>query len=330
MRGETARRSQPIVGRFSVVLVAVAAIMWATDVYFRSQLVTHLTASQIVVAEDALITLFVLPLLFSRWSEVRGLGSNGWLAVVIIAVGPQAIATVLFTASFAFGNYQMTYVLQQTQPLIAISLAWLVLGERRRPWFWAAVFVAMAGVYMVVFAPDLSSPLASLKSGQLLAALEALGAAVLWASGTVLGRVALSRISFPAMTGLRFSLALPVLVAIVLVQNGIGGFSHYRPTDLVPNLLAIALIPGLLALLLYYRGLASTPASIATIAEMAYPVAITLVYFIPPPIGFGKQVLPFQIVGTMLLMAVILVLNWSKEQPQPAVVTRREPKLAAS
>ncbi len=318
------------VNRFSVLLVAVAATMWATDVYFRSQLVTHLTASQIVVAEDGLITLFVLPLLWSRRAELRRLGSRGWTAAGLIAVGPQAIATVLFTASFAYGNYQMTYVLQQTQPLIAITLAWLILGERRRPWFWAAVGGALAGVYMVVFAPDLTAPLSAFKNGQLLAALEALGAAVLWAGGTVLGRVALSRVSFPAMTGLRFSLALPVLVAIVLVQNGISGFSHYRPTDVVPNLLAIALIPGLFALLIYYRGLASTPASIATIAEMAYPVAITLVYFIPPPIGFGKEVLPFQIVGTVVLMAVILLLNWSKEQPTPVVLVRKEPELAAS
>ena len=42
------------VDRFSVILVAVAATMWASDAYFRNQLVKHLSSPEIVVAEDRL------------------------------------------------------------------------------------------------------------------------------------------------------------------------------------------------------------------------------------------------------------------------------------
>jgi drug/metabolite transporter (DMT)-like permease len=97
------------------------------------------------------------------------------------------------------------------------------------------------------------------------------------------------------------------------------GFTHYRFSDFVPNLLAIALVPGLLALLLYYRALSRTPASLATIAEMAYPVAATLIASAPPPWGFNQPLYPAQVLGTALLLVVILVVNWTKENAPPVV-----------
>src|SRR6266852_5713726 len=253
-----------LIDRYAVVFVAVAATLWASDAYFRNQLVQHLSATQIVVAEDALVTLFLLPVLIRSRRELRLLGARGWTAVGIIAAGAQALATILFTASFSIAaQHQLfaeTFVLQQTQPLIAILLAWIVLGERRRAWFWPAVAVALLGVYLVLFAQDPGAPLSALQRGRLEVGVLALGAAALWASGTVLGRFALGTINFWSMTALRFTLALPVLVVIVVVQYGLAGFTHYRVSDFVPNLLAIALVPCLFALLLYYRALSKTPA----------------------------------------------------------------------
>jgi len=314
-----------LIDRYAVVIVAVAATLWASDAYFRNQLVQHLSATQIVVAEDGLVTLFLLPVLVRSRGELRKLGRRGWLAVGIIAAGAQALATILFTASFSIaaqhGLFAETFVLQQTQPLIAIGLAWIVLGERRRPWFWPAAVVGIAAVYMVLFADHPLSPVSALKNGRLEVGLLALGAAALWASGTVLGRFALGSISFWSMTSLRFTLALPVLVVIVLVQSGLGGFGHYRVSDFLPNLLAIAIVPGLLALLLYYRALSKTPASLATIAEMAYPVAATLIASAPYPWGFHQPLYPAQLLGTAVLLGVIVFLNWTRESA-PVVVVR--------
>ena len=326
----SSKTSKAGIDRFSVILVAVAAVMWVSDAYFRNQLIKHLSPTQIVVAEDALIALFLLPVLIRSWHEVRGLGTRGWIAVGLIAVGAQSLATILFTASFSYQIYAETLVLQQTQPLIAILLAWIVLGERRRPWFWPAAGVALVAVYLVVFAQDPLEPVSALQRGRFEAGLLALGAAVFWASGTVLGRYALGSISFWSMTSLRFTLALPVLIVIVLVQYGPSGFAHYQPGDFWPNLLAIAIVPGLLALLLYYRALSKTPASIATIAEMAYPVAATLIFWLPPPVGFSQPLLPLQVVGTALLLAVIVFLNWTKEKAPPVVVQAARSSLSPS
>jgi drug/metabolite transporter (DMT)-like permease len=316
-----------LIDRYSVVVVAVAATLWASDAYFRNQLVKHLTANEIVVAEDALIALMLLPVLVRSWGDVRKLRARGWAAVILIAAGAQALATILFTRSFSYGIYSETFVLQQTQPVIAIVLAWILLGERRRPWFWPAAAVAVIGVYMVVQAPNITlqqplAPITGLGRGRIEAGLYALGAAALWAGGTVFGRYALGSISFWSMTSLRFIVALPVLIAIVLVSEGAAGFSHYTVNDFVPNLLGIALIPGLLALLLYYRALSKTPASLATIAEMAFPVAATLIASGPAPWGFQQPIYPAQIAGTVLLLGVILFLGWTKEKTPPVLQAR--------
>lgn len=320
--------SRSLIDRFSVLLVALAATMWASDVWFRSHLV-HLSASQIVVVEDLLITLGLLVYLFRGLPEMRRLSWRGWLAVVLIGIGPQALATLLFTQSFKLaaqhGLFAETYVLQQTQPLIAVTLAWIILGERRKAWFWPIMALAIAAVYLVLFAADPSAPVTALQHGEVEVGLYALGAAALWASGTVLGRFVLGTLSYQTTTALRFTVALPVLVVIVLVQSGSSAFTQYRWADVIPFLL-IALIPGLLALLLYYRALSSTPATLATVAEMAYPVAATIIATAPAltlfgqQIFFGQRLYPAQAVGTLFLIAVIVLLNWTKERTPPVVV----------
>src|SRR3984893_15307838 len=147
-----------LIDRYAVIFVAVAATLWASDAYFRNQLVQHLSATQIVVAEDGLVTLFLLPVLIRSRHELHLLGARGWTAVAVIAIGAQALATILFTNSFAIAaQHQLfaeTFVLQQTQPLIAIVLAWVVLGERRRASFWPAAVVGIAAVDLVLFASD--------------------------------------------------------------------------------------------------------------------------------------------------------------------------------
>src|SRR5205809_2266868 len=259
-----------LIDRFSVVLVAVAATMWASDTYFRAQLIGHLTPSQIVVIEDALVSLFLVAFLLRGLPEMRRLDRRGWLAIGFIAVGPQAVATILFTTSFSYRHFAETFVLQQTQPLIAILLAWIVLGERRRPWFWPTAALALVGVYLVVFAQDLAAPFSDLQHGRLEAGLYALGAAALWASGTVLGRFVLGKLSFTTTTAVRFTLALPVLIVIVVLQYGGSAFAHYQTPDILP-FLGLPLIPGFVSLLLYYRALRSTPANLATPPALASP-----------------------------------------------------------
>src|SRR2546430_17065906 len=92
-------RSQPVVqtgrigliDRFSVVWIAVAATMWASDTYFRAQLVGHLKPAQIVVIEDALISLFLLAFLLRGIPELRRLDRRGWGCIHPISPGAQRV-----------------------------------------------------------------------------------------------------------------------------------------------------------------------------------------------------------------------------------------------
>ncbi|MGL5830306.1 MAG: EamA family transporter, partial [Angustibacter sp.] len=105
------------------------------------------------------------------------------------------------------------------------------------------------------------------------AALLAVGAAALWAAGTVLGRLASAELRFSDLTALRFTVGLLTLggtAAVTSTPLALG-------TDAVPNVLLLAAFPGLLALVLYYRALGRTPASRATLAELAFPLTAALV-----------------------------------------------------
>jgi len=155
-----------------------------------------------------------------------------------------------------------------------------------------------------------------------------LGAVILWASGTVFGRYSLSNVSFVTTAAMRFTLALPVL--LILMLTGVGGghlgtFSVHQ----IPSFIGIALVPGLLAMLLYYRALASTPASMASIAELGYPCALFLVFSLPAPVGLGLPLYAIEIVGALLLIAVVTTLNLLKDRDVVETPRRADVTLAA-
>ena len=294
--------------------------MWATDAYFRPALAKQLSAGQVVLVEDLLITIGLLPVLVRAWPALRRLSGRKWLALAMIALGPQALATVLFTKSigYAFSNpvnpqfdvLHEVYLLYLLQPVFGLAFARVFLGERRRLSFWPLAAVALVGVYLIVFADNPLAP-GQIHNAELAAGLLVLGAVAMWAAGTVLGRYALEDVSFPVTASLRFTLALPVLLVIVLLDKGSGAFSGYAVGQL-PAFLGIALVPGLAAMLLYYLGLSRTPASLATIAELGYPCALFFIFSLPPPVGQGAPLRTLELVGAVLLVGSVLTLNFLK------------------
>jgi drug/metabolite transporter, DME family len=304
----------------SVLLVAVAAALWAFDAYFRPGLTTQLSPGQIVLVEDLLISLCLVPVLVMNASALRRLSGRRWLALAAIAVGPQAVATVLFTKAIGFSfanpaapNFDVlheVYLLYLLQPVFGVLFARVFLGERRKATFWPLAAVALAGVYLIVFAENPAAPW-QIRNPELMAGALVLGAVIMWAGGTVLGRYALEDVSFPVTTSMRFVLALPVLLVIALVDKGGAVFSGYSLSQ-VPSFLGIVLVPGLLAMLLYYLALSRTPASLATIAELGYPLALFLIFSLPPPVGQGAPLRSVELVGAVLLVAGVVALNFLK------------------
>src|SRR2546427_12917246 len=123
---------------------------------------------------------------------------------------------------------------------------------------------------------------------------------MMWARGQLPDCYALNDVSFPFTTSMRFVHALPVLLVIVLVDKGGAAFSGYSVSQL-PSFLGIVLVPGLLAMLLYYLALSNTPASLATIAELGYPLALFLIFSLPAPVGQAAPLRPIELCGAVLL-----------------------------
>jgi drug/metabolite transporter (DMT)-like permease len=304
----------------SVVLVAVAAALWAFDAYFRPGLTTQLSPGQIVLVEDLLISVCLVPVLVMNISGLRRLSGRRWLALAAIAVGPQAVATVLFTKAIGFSfanpaapNFDVlheVYLLYLLQPVFGVLFARVFLGERRKATFWPLAAVALAGVYLIVFADNPAAPW-QIRNPELVAGALVLGAVIMWAGGTVLGRYALEDVTFPVTTSMRFMLALPVLFVIAIVDKGGAVFSGYSLSQ-VPSFLGIVIVPGLLAMLLYYLALSRTPASLATIAELGYPLALFLIFSLPPPVGQGAPLRPVELIGAVLLVVGVVALNFLK------------------
>lgn len=299
-------------GFAGVLLVAVGAALWGTDGILRFPLVDTMSPTSIVFAEHAILAAYSVPAVILGWRAFRGFGARQWAALLVVGWGGSALGTLLFTAAFTVGNPTVAILLQKTQPLFAVLLAGILLGERVGWRYWLVFAVAMVGAYLVSFG-DLS-PFGELGRDEILTAALAVGAALMWGSSTVLGRFVLRDIPFHTLAGARLLTALPLLTAIVLVTGSLGevgaGFSA-EPGRLV----LLALIPGFLSLLIYYRGLSGTRASYATLAELAFPATAVALNWLVLGVGIGAN----QFIGFFVLWASVFALGYMNTRPSKAV-----------
>jgi DME family drug/metabolite transporter len=251
-----------------VVLVSVAAILWGLDGLIRKPLSHTTSATTIVFGEHVVLVACTLPLLVPALVSLWRAGLRYILAGIAVGAGASAIATILFTEALFHGDFITVIVLQKAQPLIAVVGAWLVLGEQPRPRFAWFLLPALAGIWLIA----LPHPLAPHAHG-LTPIAETLGAAALWGLGTVFGRFLGRRLHFDHVTTVRFAFGL---VASVCLLPIIGASAWAGVHDSL-WIAVLALVTGLAALFLYYYGLRRTPALLAALGELAFPVTATLV-----------------------------------------------------
>ncbi len=280
-----------------VVLVGIAAALWGTDGLFRRGLALELPAATVVAWEHAILVLLLAPFLARAWRVWRALPASDRVAVAVIGFGASAIATTLFTAAFRYGDPVTPLLLQKLQPLVAVAGAHLLLGERLTSRYWWFLVGGLGGAWLITFSDPLGVTAPAATAGAFAA-----GAAVLWGLGTVLGRGLATEVPFTELTTLRFAFGLPAAVVIAAAVDGPGALAITGAE--VGPLVALALVPGLAGLLLYYRGLRTTPASAATIAELTFPLtAIALGALV-----FGSTLTPTQWLGAGVLVATITVM----------------------
>lgn len=292
-------------------LIALAASLWGFSGLLRAPLSKEYASSSIVLGEHLILVVLVSPFLVGA---LRAWWRSPWrtrVAVVVIGGGSSALATTLFTLAFRTGDPITPQVLQKLQPLLALAFAALLLGERLRPRFAFFALPALVGAWLLAFPRPFDVGVDAL-----VPALLGVGAAALWGLGTVLGRFASRDLAFHQLTTLRFFFGMLALLVIVPAT----GAPLVLPTETWPRLLLLALIPGLLALILYYIGLKNTPASRATLAELAFPLTAAAV-------GVGIQhatLASTQWAGFALVLTTIVALAWHERTQEKTAVRAAE------
>ena len=298
-----------------VVLISLAAAMWGLDGLIRKPLSSSTSAFTIVFGEHVVLVALTLPLLVPAFRALWRAGPSYVAAGIMVGAGASAIATILFTEALFHGDFITVVVLQKAQPLIVVIGAWFVLGERPRPGFAWFLLPALAGLWLIA----LPHPLDPHARG-LTPIVETLGAATLWGLGTVFGRFLGRRLAFEQVTTVRFAFGL-VASACALPIVGAPAFSDVHDSFWIA---VLALVTGLLALGLYYYGLQRTPAPLAALGELAFPVTATLVGLYV----FDDTLRCTQWLGVAVTVAVISLLPVRRREL--VRVPAAEPALASS
>lgn len=141
-------------GRFDQpgnLLVLLSAVVWALFSILNRYMVRDRPPTLIAAGMMAFGTLFLLPgfLAQSGWKELTSLSATGWLAVLLLAVFCTAIAYMLYAHALTLAPASRLAAIQTIEPLIAVVVAALALGEVITPALATGGAAILLGIYLV-------------------------------------------------------------------------------------------------------------------------------------------------------------------------------------
>lgn len=291
------------------VSVIIAALLWSYDGILRRGLYSLPPA--VIVFYEHLLGFFVLIFFYKKWvPDLKKMTRKEWLAISVVSLFSGALGTIFYTSALGQVNYiqySVVVLLQQLQPIWAISMAAILLKEKVTKKFIIWAVVALVAAYFVSF-KDLTVNI-SAQSGTAMAAILALLAGLLWGSSTAISKYVLNKVSFLTATALRFMLA-PVFALFFVIFGGQSNMLFSINTAQWFSLLLITFSTGMVALAIYYYGLKKTPARVTTICELVWPASAILIdYF------YYHQALSLtQILGTIVLLFAIYNIAWKNNK----------------
>jgi len=290
-------KNKILIGTLAVV---VAALLWSLDGTFLRPSLYALPATLVAFLEHALGFIVLFPFLIIYRKQLKVITKKQWGAIFWVALFGGALGTTFITKAIfltGFHDISVVILLQKIQPIIAISLAAVLLKERFPKIFYFYAVLALIGGYFVTFKDP--TQIFNLPNQTYLVAVFALLAAFSWGSSTVFGKYSIKNINHGLLASLRFGLTTLLMVVPALYFYN-ASFVDVS-TKQWQTIVIIVFTSGTLAIFLYYYGLKKIPASIATLAELAWPIsAIFFDYF------FNKNLLSItQILGTILLITAV-------------------------
>jgi drug/metabolite transporter (DMT)-like permease len=284
-----------------VLMVCTAATMWGFDGVVLTPRLYNLDVSYVVFMLHALPFIGMQFLLFREYKELRTLTRSDLFYFFLIAffggaIGTLAIVKALFLVQFK--HLTVVALLQKLQPVFAILLARLILGERLGRQFLLWAFIALLGGYFLTFETHLP---VTVNGGQMLpAAGYALLAAFSFGSATVFGKRVLNKVSFKTALFFRYGFTTLIMLAIVVIGGKFGQISTTTPTNWL-FFVIIGMTTGSGAILLYYVGLRHIQANLATMCELCFPISTVVFDFLIN----GSVLSPIQWVSAICMLVAI-------------------------
>lgn len=257
------------------IFIIIAATLWAFDGLIRQHLYTLLPIT--IIFFEHLIGLVLLFPFVWKYIWRPGLTRREYALLLLIAILSGFIGTVAFTAALGkvhFITLSVVFLLQKLQPIFAITSARIFLKEKLEREYIPWALLAIVSAYFVTFPNGVVN--LTTGAGTALAALYALIAAAAWGSSTTFSKMLLGRVTPSVSTFYRFLFTTLLVFPVILILGFMPSLS--APTLTQFSLFAlIAISTGMVALLIYYKGLAKTPVHISTILELTFPfIAIIL------------------------------------------------------
>jgi len=289
--------------------ICVAATLWGLDGVVLTPRLYSLDIGLVVFIFHALPFLIMNIFMFREYRHIRDFTKGDVLMFFLLsllggAVGTLAIVKALFLVNFK--ALTIVVLLQKLQPVFAITLAALLLGEKLKRNFllWSAL--AITAGYFLTF--GLRLPDFETHSPTALAAGFSLLAAFAFGSSTVFSKKVLRKYSFFTATFYRYAFTSIIMLLFVLSTGSLKFVPEI--TGFQWTIFAIiGITTGSGAIFLYYFGLTRIRAMLATICELFFPVsAIFFDYYV------NNRVLTLvQWISAAVLIFAILKLSLEKE-----------------
>jgi drug/metabolite transporter (DMT)-like permease len=290
------------------LFVCYSAVLWGMDGVILTPRLHNLPVPFVVFILHAVPFLLMQPFLSASYRRVFSMGRRGWLSLFLVAltgglIGTIAIVKALFLVNFS--HLSVVVLLQKLQPLFAIVLAAILLGERVSARFLGWALLAILGAYGLTF--GLSLPDFGGGATVLHAAGWALLAAAAFGTATVLGKQLLADLDFVDATFARYGMTTLLATIYLAVRGGNLPLGDITPGNCL-IILIISLTSGSGAIFLYYNGLRTIPASVATICELCLPLSAVFFDYVANDSVLG----PWQWVGATILVGSILRISLNR------------------
>lgn len=266
--------------KFAPLFVIVAASLWGVDsIVLRPHLYT-LPVPLVVFLESLIVAILLIPILFKKFSDLKNLKGMDLLAFGGVALFGGAIGTMAITKALFYVNYvnlSVVVLIQKLQPVFALILASILLKERLPKTFFIWAGIAIVGAFLMTF--GMKIPNIDTGDKTFVASLFALLAAFSFGFSTVLSKRALKNVTYELGTYLRFVITTILMIVIIGITGDISSIREVTGTQWMIFMI-IAFTSGGLAIFLYYYGLKRISASVATIAELSFPLTAILLEYI--------------------------------------------------